>query len=106
MKRVNMWNILIIPFLVSMFLFYGCAPAVPTNNLNEVTMKEYYSREDFKLITIGKSNFQDVYKIASIESMQITSYGGVCDYPMQNGGYLRIKFYGEDLIVGSIEEVS
>ena len=37
--------------------------------------------------------------------MQITSYGGFCKYPMQNGGDIRIKFYGKDLIVGDIEEV-
>ena len=69
-------------------------------------MQDYYTKEDFKSITIGESTYQDVYNIASSESMQMTSYGGFCEYPMQNGGYVRIKFYGKDMIVGAIEEVS
>ena len=69
-------------------------------------MKDYYTREDFQSIVIGKSTYQDVYVIAPIETLQITSYGGFCDYPMQNGGYVRIKFYEKNLIVGDIEEIS
>ena len=69
-------------------------------------MIDYYEKEDFQSIIIGESTFQDVYKIASEGAIQITSYGGFCEYPMQNGGYIRIKFYGKDMIVGAIEEVS
>ena len=68
-------------------------------------MKEYYKKEDFQSIVIGESTFNDVYQIAPSESINITSYGGFCEYPMQNGGYVVIKFYGEDLIVAGIEEM-
>ena len=69
-------------------------------------MKDYYQKEDFQCIIIGKSTYQDVYKIAPTKSMQITSYGGICEYSMENGGRIRIKLYGKKLIVGAIEEVA
>lgn len=106
MKRISNWVILIVVFLAFMVLLIGCGSTSNTNDLSEVSMSDYYRKEDFKSITIGKSTYQDVYNIASPELMQITSYGGFCEYPMQNGGYVRIKFYGKDLIVGVIEEVS
>lgn len=70
------------------------------------SMREYYISEDFSSITVGESTFRDVYEIAPHESMQVTSYGGFCDYPLKNGGYIRIDFYGKDLIVGAVKEVS
>lgn len=70
----------------------------------EVSMK-YYEKKDFQSIIIGKSTFYDVYKVANTQTMQITSYGGVCDYPMLNGGYIRIKFYGKEMVVGNVEEI-
>ena len=71
----------------------------------KITTKKYYY-EDFKSISIGDSSFKDVYEIAPIDSIQITSYGGFCEYPAENGGCIRIKFKGKDLIVISIEEVN
>ena len=68
-------------------------------------MKEYYVKADFQSITVGESTFQDVYKIAPWEFLQTTSYGGFCEYPTHNGGCIRIKFYGKELLVGEIEEV-
>ena len=76
-----------------------------TIDFNEVSMKDYYQIEDFNSITIGESTYQDVYEIAPVKSMQTASYGGFCEYPMQNGGCIRIKFYGKNLIVGAIEEI-
>ena len=64
-----------------------------------------YSIEDFQAITIGESTYREVYEIAPPESLQITSYGAFCYYLRQSGGYICIKFYGKDLIVGSIEEI-
>ena len=54
---------------------------------------------------VTKTN-KNVYEIAPHESMQVTSYGGFCDYPLKNGGYIRVDFYGKDLIVGAVKEVS
>lgn len=106
MKRISNWIILIVVCLPFIVLLIGCGLTPSTNHLGgEVSMGDYYKKEDFESITIGKSTYQDVYNIASPESLQITSYGGLCEYPMQNGGYVRIKFYSKDLIVGVIEEV-
>jgi hypothetical protein len=91
---------------VFLVLFSGCCPRSNINDFGEESMIEYYQKEDFQSIIIGESTFLDVYIVAPTESMQVTSYGGFCEYPMEDGGYVRIKFYGEDLIVGAIEEYS
>ena len=104
MKRINYW--IIVVCLVSMVCHSGCSATSSTNDFTGESMRDYYKKEDFQSITIGESTYQDVYKIAPTESMQITSYGGFCQYPMQNGGYVLIKFYGKHLIVGAVEELS
>lgn len=86
-------------------LFAGCALMPNTMVEDEVSMKKY-SIEDFQSITIGESTYHEVYDIAPVESLHITSYGAFCDYPTQSGGYIRIKFYGKDLVVGAIEEIA
>ena len=106
MKRTNYLAILIAFCFVLIIFLASCDSTSKTNDFNEVSMREYYKIEDFESITIGESTYQEVYKVAYSESMQITSYGGFCEYPMENGGYVCIKFYGKDLIVGAIEEVS
>ena len=95
----------IIAFLVFIVLLLGSNLVSCNINQNEESMIVYYQKEDFQSIVIGETKFQDVYEIAPTEFIQVTSYGGFCDYPIKNGGYIRIKFYGSDLIVGSIEEV-
>ena len=87
-----------------MYLLNGCKKIDPPNYLSEVPMYNYYQKEDFKSIIIGKSTYKDVYNIAPTETMQITSYGGVCEYETQTGGCIRIEFYGKELVVGNIEE--
>jgi hypothetical protein len=106
MNRVNHCIIVIAVCFVSMIWLLRCDSNTGINDSTDVSTIYYNKKEDFQSITIGKSTFQDVYEIASPESMQVTSYGGVCEYPMQNGGYVRVKLYGKDLIVGDIEEVS
>ena len=64
-----------------------------------------YSKEDFQSIVIGESTIKDVHKIAPRDVMSVTSFGGEYEYPTENGGKIRISFYGEDLVVGSIEEI-
>lgn len=54
-------------------------------------------------IVVGESTFQDVMQHYAIDSMATTSYGGLCEVVLENGNILQIKFYGKDLIVGSIE---
>lgn len=105
MKRIRNWMILMVS-LAFIVLLVGCGSTSNIRDLSEISMRDSYKKEDFKSITIGESTFQDVYDIAPCESMQVTSYGGVCEYPMQDGGYVRIKFYGKNLLVGAIEEVS
>lgn len=88
------------------FLMFGCnSTSNIDSSCNEVCMDDYYEVDDFKDIVIGESTFNDVHIVAPAESMQATSYGGVCQYPLENGGYLSIKFFGKDLVVGDIEEI-
>lgn len=103
MKRVCCWCTFIFVFMIFMVLITACGQNSIDNNLNEVSMKEHYCEEDFQSIIIGKSTYQDVYNIAPPKSIQVTSYGGFCEYPMKDGKYLRIKFYGKEMIVGMIE---
>ncbi len=61
-----------------------------------------YSIEDFQTIVVGKTTFQDVYKLFPEEGMIVTSYGGLCNYATESGS-ICIQFYGSDLVVGAIE---
>ena len=97
--------VLILICLMLMTLFVGCNSTTNTPSSSKANKMNYYSKEDFQSLTIGVSNFEDLDNIASPESIQVTSYGACCNYLMQNGGYVRIKLYGKDLIVGAIEEV-
>lgn len=106
MKKTKDCILFIAVYLLLTIFLYGCISTSSTNELNEVVMKDYYTAEDFQSIIIGESTFRDVYKVAPTESIQMTSYGGLCNYPMQSGGYVCIKFYGKNLIVGAIETVS
>ena len=97
--------ICLVVFLSFVVFICGCESTSGSIELSEVSMKDYFAMTDFQFIVIGESTFQDVYEVFPLESMQITSYGGCCEYPMENGGYIRIKFYGQELVVGAIEEV-
>lgn len=59
--------------------------------------------DDFKTIKVGESTCQDVYEIAPLDSLMVTSYGAMCEYPTQDGRYICIKFYASELIVGLIK---
>ena len=98
MKKMKSWTRFMVVCLGLIVLLSGCG-------LKPKDDGTYYKKEDFQSITVGESTLQDVYEIAPKEVMQVTSYGGVCEYPMEDGGYIRIKFYGKELIVGEIEEV-
>ena len=78
-----------------------------TTDATDATVSRYYTMADFQTITVGESTFSDVHKIAPSGSpIYVTSYGGFCEFPAENGGCIRIKFYGADQVVGSIEEDS
>ncbi len=66
-------------------------------------MDNRYCLEDFRTIVPGESTFHDVYEVTSNGVCHVTSYGGYSEYPLKDGGILRIKFYGKDLVVGEIE---
>ena len=97
--------VVIFSFFVLMLSLSSCHSTSTANKYDEVPMNNYYKIEDFQSITIGESTYKDVYEIASTETIQITSYGGFCEYPMQNGGYICVKFYGRELVVGDVEEI-
>jgi len=72
------------------------------------TTKQYYTMDDFDSIVVGESTLADVIALYPPEESSTTiptAVGTFSDYPMQGGGYIRIKFYGKDLIVFSIEKI-
>lgn len=103
MKRVCCHNVLLVICTVFVVLSVGCGQKLNKNHSDGASMKEYYSKEDFQSIEIGKSTYKDVYNIAPPQFIQVTSYGGFCEYPMRSGDCLRIKFYGKEMIVGMVE---
>ena len=105
MQRTKNWTVVIFVCVAFIVLLSGCDSTSNLNDFAGVAMRDYYTIEDFQSITIGESTYQDVCQVVYTESMQITSYGGFCEYPLRNGGCIRIKFYGESLIVGAIQEI-
>ena len=105
MRKIKYGIIVIFTCFVCMALFFGCDSMPNANNFGEKPMTDYYKIKDFESIIIGESTYQDVYKVASMESIQITSYGGFCEYPMEDGNKILIKFCGPELIVDSIEVI-
>jgi hypothetical protein len=68
--------------------------------------KVYYTISDFDDIIIGESTVDDVFSITSNIPLYASSYGALIELPKEGGGYIHIKCYGPEGIVGSIEEVS
>lgn len=65
--------------------------------------KQYYTLDDFQSIAVGESTVEDVCKIALVKEFGPTGYGGICEFPMEDGNYILVKFYGSELVVGEIE---
>ncbi len=89
--------------IMIILILAACEQETYSKKLEDNAMIKYYSISDFEHIVEGESTYQDVYDIAPPESVQVTSYGAMCEYPMEDGGCIRIEFYGEELIVGTIE---
>ena len=106
MKKAYKLGVFVLVLIVLVAFLFGCNLKSSEADFNEGNMRKYYTKEDFQFIVVGESTYYDVYNVVPADSMQVTSYGGFCEYPMQNGVYIRIKFYGTDLIVGAIEEFS
>ena len=85
-------------------LSVGCTLRQDSRDIPEASMGNY-SKDDFETIIVVESTYHDVYRIAPVKSLVVTSYGGYCDYPTETDGCIRIKFYGPNLIVGEIEDV-
>ena len=106
LNEFNVRAILIVFCLIFVFLASGCNSTSSYNDFNIESTKVYYQIEDFDSIVIDKSTIHDLLGIAFAEPLWMTSYGGYCDFPTEDGGYIRIKFYGGDMVVGAIEEIS
>lgn len=103
MKRNAVRFFLIIMCTIFVFVAAACNREEPSDNITDVTANALYSQDAFDSIIVGESTYKDVYDIAPVDFIQVTSYGGVSDYPLQSGGCIRIQYYGNDLIVGKIE---
>lgn len=101
MRKILLRNV---GFLCMVLVIVVTTSACNTHNHSaDVSRKKYYSEEDFQTIIVDESTYRDVYEIAPEGTMQVTSYGGVCKYPTKDGAYIIIKFYGSQLVVGSID---
>ena len=105
MEMIKRLCLVVVFTIIVLSLLAGCEMKLNDYSSCEATMSSYYSKKDFEAINIGNATLKDVYDIAPLKPMCVTSYGGFVDYPMRTGGVVRIKFYGPELIVGSIEEI-
>ena len=101
-RKIQYFLIVIVIFV---FFMIGCESELTTNQSSEDSMTNYYTKEYFDSIIIGKSTYWDLYDVAVPELVQSASFGAICKYPMQNGGYVQIYIYGKDMVVGAIKEV-
>lgn len=67
-------------------------------------LRKYYDDDFFEFVVVGQHTYQDICEIAPTDYVQTTSYGIECRYYLKRGGYILMKFYGDDLIVGTIEK--
>ncbi len=65
--------------------------------------KEYYTMDDFASVTIGESTVYDVHLIAPVIKMGMTGYGGICEFPTEDGKYIVMRFGGSELVLFEIE---
>ena len=116
MTSIKKLSAFALALLLLMSVFSACTgskggePTAATTTIadhsEDTPAKNYYTEENFQSIKVGESTFRDVYEIAPTETMQVTSYGGFCEYAMENGGSIRIKFVGEGLVVDDVEVIS
>ena len=94
-------KILLHCFLFCLLIIFleGCS----NNKIGEKS--NMYSLDQFDSIIVGESTSRDVRNIVSNETLLVTSFGAVSEYPAADGQYIRIKYTGSDLIVSSIELV-
>ena len=89
-------------FMLFIYALSGCNIQTSSpKNFKEVT-NSYYSLDDFDCIMIGKSTYNDLSDVFGTILVCYTSYGGICEFPMENGNYIQIKFYGSDMVIEDI----
>lgn len=90
--------ILLVAALVSISLV-GCDWCMKTYN-----SKQFYNENDFDFIIVGETTIHDVYKVAQTQVIYPAWYGSYCDYPLDDGSCIRVKFDYKDVVCG-VEEV-
>ena len=89
-------------------LITACGQKTNMEPVGEAPMKAFYSMEDFQSLVLSESTLKDLQRIAPAETISVTSYGGVCEYPTENGGKIQVKLHfqpdSEEWIVMAIEE--
>ena len=74
-------------------LMTACVQKSNNDASSEAKMKEYYSLEDFQSLVLWESTLADLHNIAGAETITMTSYGGVCEYPTTSGKTIQVKLY-------------
>ena len=70
-----------------------------------VKTTDTYTLEDFDSIVVSESTLEDLNRIAVCDQLYVTSFGGVLEYPTEDGHWIRIKIVGANAVVESIEVV-
>ena len=87
------------------------APTTETNfqngegTIGSVPEGQYYTMEDFSSLVLHQSTYEDVCKlIPEAQQPEMSKHNSVsyCDYPTETGGFIRILFVRENLLVVSI----
>ncbi len=63
----------------------------------------YYEPEDFASLVPEESTLEDAYRIAWCKYVAMTSYGCYTYYPMRDGRWIVLRFYGPDHIFWKME---
>ena len=95
----------IVFILCLMLAFAGCANGNSTQP--ETVPPHMYTLEYFSSLVEGESDLKDINDIIATDSkmdMLATSYGGLLEFPLEDGGCIQIRMYMQngEMIVGKI----
>lgn len=90
--------ILIACLLLCTLLFFN-------SDRESIKTTDTYTLEDFDSIVVSESTLEDLNRIAVCDRLYLTSFGGVLEYPTEDGRWIRIKIVGANSVVESVEIV-
>lgn len=95
-------SLIVLLLFIMIFSGVSCNHSSADIEANDSHTKEYYTLDDFDFLTINQSTDQDIIDRWGSIRVAMTSFGGVSQFPMENGDYIIVYFYGSEMIVGDI----